>query len=450
MKKIAYDHMQIDSLKIVQDTNRWFKVSAVISKVGVYQYEDGYALKSRRELLKATRTARNAKLTIGNHPPTKVVMSQNQLFGQVEEPYFDRDKMRATLSFDRAFTSPNFIEKMRTAIQNGQGLDDSIGFYYEPDYTPGFDIDVNTGQKRRYDYVMRDIVIDHVVVVDQPGVQGRCTFPNCGVGVDTMMQRIALDPFADYENFADCVAKNKDKADPEAYCATIKRSVEGNQMLGGKKKEMSSETGEVIENTAEEFNKCVSQRMADGYTKEQADVYCQAYTTPESQPTPPMTDSRMPKIPEKLDADYPWDQCISDQTGQGYSEEQAKRICAAIKNRTVSHASKFAKTKDLAEAAKLVIKKAETDKLFAYNLDNSVAQFEAEDQAEVEQTEMERCVANKVDDGMSEEEAASWCKAELAGEHQATDTLIDRSSKLIKMREQSVIEKNREARRHPL
>ncbi len=35
------------------------------------------------------------------------------------------------------------------------------------------------------------------------------------------------EPFADYTSFEDCVAKNPDKDNPEAYCATIKRQVEG-------------------------------------------------------------------------------------------------------------------------------------------------------------------------------------------------------------------------------
>lgn len=33
-------------------------------------------------------------------------------------------------------------------------------------------------------------------------------------------------PFAEYKNFADCVKKNQDKDDPDAYCAEIKRKVE--------------------------------------------------------------------------------------------------------------------------------------------------------------------------------------------------------------------------------
>lgn len=33
-------------------------------------------------------------------------------------------------------------------------------------------------------------------------------------------------PFGEYESFEDCVAKNKDKEDPKAYCAVIKRQIE--------------------------------------------------------------------------------------------------------------------------------------------------------------------------------------------------------------------------------
>ena len=44
-------------------------------------------------------------------------------------------------------------------------------------------------------------------------------------------------PFAGYENFADCVAKNQDKEDPEGYCAAIQRQVEGD----GKTEEASQQ-----------------------------------------------------------------------------------------------------------------------------------------------------------------------------------------------------------------
>jgi len=38
-------------------------------------------------------------------------------------------------------------------------------------------------------------------------------------------------PFADYKDFADCVKKNSDKKDPQAYCATIERAVHGKESL---------------------------------------------------------------------------------------------------------------------------------------------------------------------------------------------------------------------------
>lgn len=40
-------------------------------------------------------------------------------------------------------------------------------------------------------------------------------------------KNIETKPFAGYTNFQDCVNKNRDKKDPDAYCATIMRQVEG-------------------------------------------------------------------------------------------------------------------------------------------------------------------------------------------------------------------------------
>ena len=44
-------------------------------------------------------------------------------------------------------------------------------------------------------------------------------------------------PFADYDNFDDCVSANQDKSDPEAYCAAIKREVEGSEALSAAERE---------------------------------------------------------------------------------------------------------------------------------------------------------------------------------------------------------------------
>ena len=36
-------------------------------------------------------------------------------------------------------------------------------------------------------------------------------------------------PFGPYKDFNECVAKNKSKSNPSAYCATIKRKAEGKE-----------------------------------------------------------------------------------------------------------------------------------------------------------------------------------------------------------------------------
>ena len=34
-------------------------------------------------------------------------------------------------------------------------------------------------------------------------------------------------PFGEYSDFDDCIAKNGNKSDPKAYCAAIKKQIEG-------------------------------------------------------------------------------------------------------------------------------------------------------------------------------------------------------------------------------
>ena len=43
-------------------------------------------------------------------------------------------------------------------------------------------------------------------------------------------------PFATYKDFDDCVAKNRDKRNPQAYCGKIKHAAEGSSHNSPKKK----------------------------------------------------------------------------------------------------------------------------------------------------------------------------------------------------------------------
>jgi hypothetical protein len=82
------------------------------------------------------------------------------------------------------------------------------------------------------------------------------------------------------------------------------------------------------------------------------------------------------KIVENKEADYPWDQCISDMKTQGYDDDSAAKACAAIKNRTVTHAKLYGFAKTDKEAIDYVLKKYKEDKLFAYELDKFAKEAE--------------------------------------------------------------------------
>jgi hypothetical protein len=84
----------------------------------------------------------------------------------------------------------------------------------------------------------------------------------------------------------------------------------------------------------------------------------QETTTPQSKPNS--------NAETKSNAAYPWDQCISDMLDEGYDEATANSICAAIKNRTVTHAMQFGLAKNEKEARKLIAKKVAEDQLFGY------------------------------------------------------------------------------------
>jgi len=185
---LAYDQVKIGKPKIVLENTRYLKIAAIISKAGVYKYDDGMALKSARELRKAVRSARYAKLTLVDHPAEKIIMSQDQIFGGVEKPFFENNKMHAILSFDKEVVPKETLRKVRA----GDFKDVSIGFYYRADFTPGWHRDVNTGKPTHYDYIMRNIMIDHVVAAVGPGMAGRCRFPQCGIGVNTIMKRFSI------------------------------------------------------------------------------------------------------------------------------------------------------------------------------------------------------------------------------------------------------------------
>lgn len=450
MKNIAYDSVRLDEATIVEDSRCCLKVRSVITKVGVYNYPDGRAFKCPKQLLKAVRTARAAKLIINDHPDSMVIMSQTQMHGTVEKPFFDKDKIRAVLNFDKYVVPKTYIDSLRSKIIKKQPIDVSIGFYYQPDFTPG----VWKGQP--YDYVMKDIVIDHVAA----GVlKGRCPSPSCGIGVDTAVKqtahstKIGLDPFGEYSSMQDCIDKNQEKQqNPAAFCAWLHHKVTGKwpaeaslnvSNYGGKKMSKKTDYGHAKspEEVKAEFDQCVAERMAEGaqadppITREQAEAICLAATAPQNEPTPY----------EELDQDElsEWQQCIKEQVADGKTAEEAAEACkakglvkgdqdAAFDN-CVERLVEEGKTREEAE------KECRAEHPIG------------EGDAEPEQTPLERCIVTRMEATEdTEEEAKAWCEAELAGEHEAADSMVEQSEKILRMREQRNIERQRRQRRNPL
>lgn len=467
MKKIAYDKVKLDSLKVIEDNKSYLKVAAVITKEGVYKYPDGRAFKCRKELLKAVPSAMSAKLTILDHPDSMVIMSQDQIYGFIEKPFFDNDKIRAVLAFNKKTTPPDFLEKVRAGLMK----DVSIGFYYRPEF--------KTGQWNgaTYDYIMRDIVIDHVAA----GVlKGRCSFPSCGIGVDTMMRRIGLDPFAEYKDFADCVSKNQEsKSDPEAYCAwlhkqtTGKTPAEDNTVKGGKnmkpKPKIDYGHAKSPEEIKEEFDKCVAKRMEEGaadtppITKGQAEALCQAETEPADEPGP---------HPEQLDQED-FEACVTREMKAGLSREEAESKCKPSEGDQEAELTPMEKCVNAKMSDGVSREDAEAEcrkehpvgegdqedfeACVATKMQAGLSREEAEAQCkpsetdqEEEPTLLEKCLASQKEQGKSDEAARAWCEEELAGEHQEADALISESQELLKMKREKDILERKSNRRHPL
>lgn len=63
---------------------------------------------------------------------------------------------------------------------------------------------------------------------------------------------------------------------------------------------------------------------------------------------------------------WSWDDCMHEMQHQGYSEETAAKICAAIKNRTVRHMVEYGLAGDYQEALELLKRKLQEDAIFSY------------------------------------------------------------------------------------
>jgi len=171
MRKYGLKSVEADNIQIKEDEETLI-VPAVITREGVYDYDGMLIYEPAAEVEKAAFTALNAWV-VEEHPP-EIILSKPQLIrGTVQNPRFEKDKIKAELVFFKNRCSPQYLADIKT----GRARSVSIGFFFECEPQEG------EFKGQHYDYVKRDILIDHVAVGSW---QGRCSYPLCGIGVDTL------------------------------------------------------------------------------------------------------------------------------------------------------------------------------------------------------------------------------------------------------------------------
>jgi hypothetical protein len=190
MLKYGVKSVEADSLQIREDAET-LTVPAVITREGVYDYDGMLIYEPAEEVEKAAFTAMNAWV-VEEHPP-EIILSKPQLIrGTVRNAKFEKDCIKAELAFFKNRCSPQYLEDIKT----GKAQSVSIGFFFECIPQQG------EWNGQHYEYVKKDILIDHVAVGSW---QGRCSYPLCGIGVDTLK---GADP---YPNEHSCRLKDPEK-----------------------------------------------------------------------------------------------------------------------------------------------------------------------------------------------------------------------------------------------
>jgi hypothetical protein len=183
VRKIGTSHAEVDVSKIVEDSDEFLVVPAIIAREGVFPYPEGKAYKPAAELKEAAWTAEGTWVVAERHPDTIVLTVRNDIKGKVEGAKFC-EKINGILGnfrFFKAKCDAAFLAE----IKSGKRKDVSLGFFYDYDATPG------KWNEEPYDFVQRNILVDHVAA----GVPvGRCRSPYCGIAVDALIRKVALDP----------------------------------------------------------------------------------------------------------------------------------------------------------------------------------------------------------------------------------------------------------------
>lgn len=215
---LQYDQIDLTPTKITQRDDPLFGPVTVfhdvpIARTIVQQYEDGFAYKPANELEDAAWTALDRWIVIGHHPETAIVSNRNDIGGRTTNIRFTKSLINAKTNrpedrgilADLEIFNDKIPPDVLAAMKSGIKRDVSIGFFFDQDTTPGIIGDDYPQLKgTKYDYVQRNIMIDHTAAALETG-SGRCAFPECGIGADQFKSLVTGDPVGPYKTFGLCV-----------------------------------------------------------------------------------------------------------------------------------------------------------------------------------------------------------------------------------------------------
>jgi hypothetical protein len=169
MRMYALKSLEAGKFEVKEDDES-LTVPAVITREDVYDYDGMLVYEPAEEIEQAAFTAQNAWI-VENHPPEVILTKAEDIRGRVVAASFEEDRIKADLTFYKNRCSPQYLAD----IKKGRIKSVSIGFFWEPEPRKG------EFNGKHYDYVMRNIFIDHVAVGSWTG---RCSYPLCGIGIN--------------------------------------------------------------------------------------------------------------------------------------------------------------------------------------------------------------------------------------------------------------------------
>lgn len=188
--KVGTVEFEIDSTKVIE-TDTELVIPAKIARECVLPYPQGKAYRPKEELEKSFFTFDGAWIVSGKHPDQMLVSKPSEVSGRLKNTMWDTDALGPVVSGEVHLFKERNTPQFLADVKAGKLKDVSIGFIYAEDWTPG------EFKTEKYDFVQRDIVINHVAV----GVpKGRCPSPLCGLSVDMSEVKIGADPWEETEN----------------------------------------------------------------------------------------------------------------------------------------------------------------------------------------------------------------------------------------------------------